>query len=81
MALASAGNLDAAIAQYREAVGLEPGSAESHERLGVGLAQAGRLAEAIAEFRRALEINPASASARKNLDLARGMQGSGPARR
>lgn len=62
-----AGALDVAIASYREAVRLAPGTAEAWNNLGVALRAAGRPAEARAAYRRALRARPDYAAAHDNL--------------
>ncbi len=47
-----------AIADYREAVRLDPNSAMSHADLGTALAQQGALEEALAEFQEATRLDP-----------------------
>jgi tetratricopeptide (TPR) repeat protein len=47
-----------AIADYREAVRLDPNSAISHANLGTALVQQGALEEALAEFQQATRLDP-----------------------
>lgn len=61
---------DRAIAEYREAILLQPGSAKSHNNLGVALIREGRTEEAIGEFREVLRLEPQSQDARGNLQKA-----------
>ena len=56
--LAEQGKLDEAIAEFREAIRLEPDSQLAHSNLGHGLVEQGKLDEAIAEFREALRLKP-----------------------
>jgi tetratricopeptide (TPR) repeat protein len=65
-----AGNLDAAIANYREFLKVQPRSLPARGNLGAALARLGRLDEAIAEYRKALEIDPANPALHLNLGLA-----------
>ena len=58
---------------YREALRLEPDSAEAHNGLGVALASLGRLDEAVGHFEQALRLDPANADARRNLERARAL--------
>jgi Flp pilus assembly protein TadD len=51
-------SLDQALAAYRQAVMLQPGSAVAHHNLGNALRDGGRLVEAVAEFRQALALKP-----------------------
>jgi len=64
------GRTDEAIAEYREALEINPAYPESHFDLGFALFQEGRTDEAMAEYRAALEIKPAYADAHSNLGLA-----------
>jgi tetratricopeptide (TPR) repeat protein len=57
------GKLDEAIAEYQQALAIDPDSFRAHENLGGALAAQGRLSEAMEHFRRALEIEPRSAKA------------------
>src|SRR3989338_8896238 len=78
--LAASGNLPEAIAQYKQALGLNPNFAEAHNNLGIDLATSGNLPEAIAQYKQALGLNPNFAEAHNNLgiDLARLGNGSSP---
>ena len=49
---------EAAEAEFRAAVGLAPGDADAHHRLGMAVKTLGRPADAEASFTKALEINP-----------------------
>jgi Flp pilus assembly protein TadD len=62
-----AGNLADAIAGYREALALMPGSAELRNCLGSALGGAGDLAGAVAQFRSAVALDPAFGAAHANL--------------
>jgi len=63
--------LSDAIAEYDEAVRLQPDYGEAHNNLGVVLAQMpGRLDDAIAQYEMALRLKPDSAQAHDNLGLA-----------
>jgi tetratricopeptide (TPR) repeat protein len=55
--LQMAGDLDAAIARYRESIAAHP-TAEAHTFLGWTLSFRGELEEAIAECLRAIEVDP-----------------------
>ncbi len=55
-AMMEAGDPQAAEAFLQEAVRLDPGYAEAHEKLGVVFGQLGRLNDASAAFKRALEL-------------------------
>jgi len=52
------GDLDKAIAEYREAIKLNPDYESAHYNLGSALEDKGDLDEAETEFRKAIEINP-----------------------
>jgi tetratricopeptide (TPR) repeat protein len=78
-ALAKQGKLDEAVAQYREALEIQPRYAETRYNLGIALSRQGKLDEAIAQYRAALEIAPAKTEARNNLGNALARQGSYPA--
>ena len=56
--LAGAGRIDEAVAPLREAVRLDPDSAEAQSNLGVVLGRAGQLAEAVTHYRKAIQIEP-----------------------
>ena len=56
----AAGDLEGAIAHYREAVRLEPQGAEAYTNWGRALAMQGKREEAIAKYREALRIKPLS---------------------
>ena len=68
--LAGQGRRDEAIAQYREALEINPDYVQAHGNLGAALAQQGRVDEAIAEYRELLKISPRDAEAYCNLGLA-----------
>ncbi len=67
VAYAQAGDLDAAIEQYRDAIRHCPTWAEGHSRLGDALFDKGDVEEALAECREAVRLEPDSAHARHNL--------------
>ena len=64
------GQPEKAIAQFREALRIDPTYSETHNSLGSALLQSGQAEEAIARFREALRINPAYSEARYNLGNA-----------
>src|SRR5208337_788376 len=73
------GNLDQALAQFAEAVRLEPAKAANHILLASALASAGRTSEAAGHFNAALRIDPNDREAREGLDQLRGQtQAKGP---
>lgn len=61
------GDLDAAIAHYREAVRLDPGSSDAHFNLGVIYTQKKDYGTAIKEFSDTLALDPSNAAARERL--------------
>jgi len=67
VALEQQGRREEAIAQYREALRIDPGRVQAHNNLGNLLDEAGRTQEALAEFREALRLNPKAALAHANL--------------
>ncbi|MDD5249700.1 MAG: tetratricopeptide repeat protein [Rhodocyclaceae bacterium] len=69
------GELDAALACYRQAVDIDPGYAEGHNNLGAALLQQGRNDEAIACCRRALALKPDLVQPHVNLGNAYKNQG------
>ena len=69
VALHQAGNLEAAVAAYRESLALAP-SVEARSNLGAALAALGRYQEAIEAYRGALAMSPGNGSIRYNLALA-----------
>ena len=68
--LAGRGQVDEAIANYQQALEINPGYAEAHNNLAVTLAGRGQVDSAIAHFQKALEIKPGYAEAHNNLALA-----------
>jgi tetratricopeptide (TPR) repeat protein len=67
-----------AIAEYKEALRLDPDYAEAHNNLGSALLLTGRTAEAIHEYEQALRSNPAYAKAHNNLGNALVQTGRAP---
>ena len=64
------GELDAAIAEYQQALRLKPGYAGAHNNLGTALYAQGRAAEAVAQYQEALRLMPAYAEIRYNIAMA-----------
>jgi tetratricopeptide (TPR) repeat protein len=60
----SLGNLKAAEAHFRRAIGLDPGQPDVHYYFGRWLSQAGRGPEAVEQLRTALHLSPAAIPAR-----------------
>jgi tetratricopeptide (TPR) repeat protein len=75
IALARLGRLDEAIADFNQALQLDPNDARIHYNLGTALLKKGRFEEAIASFQRAVQANPAYAGAHNNLGEALRCQG------
>jgi Flp pilus assembly protein TadD len=69
-ALADAGRLDEAIAQFRAASRLSPGYSGPHMNLGNVLTRMGRDADAVPEYRLALQGSPSNANVLYNLGKA-----------
>jgi tetratricopeptide (TPR) repeat protein len=70
-----AGQLDEAIAEYRQSLRLNSESAPTHYNLGFALSARGRRDEAIGEFQAALRIDPDYAKAHNNLGALLQMSG------
>jgi len=68
--LAQAGRLPEAIAQYEQALRIEPHNAEAHSLLAFTLAEAGKLPEANQQFEEAVRLKPDFAEAHNNLAAA-----------
>jgi tetratricopeptide (TPR) repeat protein len=64
-----------AIAQYREALRLNPAFAEAHSNLAETLAKQGQIEEAIVHYQEALRLDPASAGTHSNFGFLRLNQG------
>src|SRR5207245_2659714 len=60
-ALKDKGQVDEAIACFRQAIALDPKYVLAHNNLGYALKAQGQLDEAIASYRQAIELAPASA--------------------
>ncbi len=69
-ALVAKGDHDGAIAEYRQAIELEPKDAGAHGNLGSALVVKGDLDGAITEYRKVIELDPNDAKAHANLGLA-----------
>ena len=69
-ALAAAGRMPEAIAQFEQALELKPDYAEAHNNRGAALALAGRVGEAIEHCRLAVRIRPVYPEAHYNLGNA-----------
>jgi tetratricopeptide (TPR) repeat protein len=69
-ALAKQGQMEEAVAQYRDALEIRPDDPEIHCNLGVAFFQMSEPDEAIAQYRKALEIAPDYAVAHNDLGIA-----------
>jgi tetratricopeptide (TPR) repeat protein len=67
IAYASKGQLNQAIAEFREALRLDPDSAQTHWHLGAALADRGVLDEAADHLRRSVQLDPSNEDARRDL--------------
>jgi predicted membrane-bound spermidine synthase/Flp pilus assembly protein TadD len=67
IALAEKGELDKAIAQFRQSLQLDPDSAVTHWHLGAALASLGASRDAIEHLRRSVELDPANAQVHTDL--------------
>ena len=66
-ALLAQGQVEAAIAHYREALRIKPNDARAQFNLGRALAQEGRVDEAVSQYRETLRIDPKHVGALNNL--------------
>ena len=64
------GKVDEAIAQYQQALQINPNYARARNNLGNALCQKGNVDEAIAQYQRALQNTPDSAEIHNNLGMA-----------
>lgn len=67
VALAEAGRVDEAIADYREALAIHPDYPNANNNLGKALAERGRITDAIEHYRRAMRSKPDLLELRNNL--------------
>jgi tetratricopeptide (TPR) repeat protein len=70
LALVGRQQADAAIAEFRKAIAINPHFLDAHNNLGAALAGQGRLDEAIAAYQQAIRANPNYALAYLNLGIA-----------
>jgi Flp pilus assembly protein TadD len=66
--MAARGQLDSAIAEFREALALDPDSADTHWHLGAALAEAGALKEAEEHLRTSVQRDPNNVEAKHDLE-------------
>ena len=69
------GQVDEAMAHYRQALKTKPDFAEAHAHLGDALADSGQFDEAIVHYHKALKIKPDLAEAHASLGFALATQG------
>jgi Flp pilus assembly protein TadD len=74
-ALVAQGRFDEAMAQYSEALRLDPDSPETHNNLGNALASLGRINEALAQYSEALRLKPDYLEAHVDLGITLALQG------
>jgi len=68
IAYASRGQMDAAIAEFRQALALDPGAAATHWHLGAALAERGALDEAMEHLRTSVQRDPTNLEAKHDLE-------------
>lgn len=73
--LTQKGKYEAAIAQWRKAMAMEPDDPGAHYGLGQTMFLAGKVDDGIAQFREALRLDPHSAEAHNGLGTALGQAG------
>ncbi|HDN79272.1 MAG TPA: tetratricopeptide repeat protein [Chloroflexi bacterium] len=61
------GKLDEAVAEFKEAIRLEPDNAKAHYNLGLVYDKQGQFDQAIAEYKEAIRLDPNHVPARNNL--------------
>lgn len=69
------GELDEAVAEFKEALKISPNLSEAHHALGALYCLQGRLDDAIVEFQKAIRINPRHGDAHDRLALTYTRQG------
>jgi tetratricopeptide (TPR) repeat protein len=74
-----AGDLDDAVAEYQQAIRIDPAYTWAHNNLGVIWRNHGKIDDAIAEFHSAVEADPKNATAKENLAQAQKMKDAGAA--
>jgi tetratricopeptide (TPR) repeat protein len=74
-ALRAQGEIDKAVAEFRDAIELDPRYALPHINLGLALMDQGKAGEAFDEYRRAIQLDPKTALPHNNLGFALNAQG------
>jgi len=77
VSLAAAGQLDAAIEEFREALRHDPDSAAAHWHLGAALASRGDFAPAVEHLQRSVSLDPTNQDARSDLAAVQAAAGAG----
>ena len=75
LAFHDAGDLDRAIAAYKESLSLNPLQADAHNNIGVSYFYRGDVDTAITHFKHAIKIDPSRSDAHYNLGIAYGEKG------
>jgi hypothetical protein len=68
--LTAKGQLEAAIAEWKKVLELDPRNAKAHNNLGVALEWQGNLAEGMTHLQKAMEIDPNFSEAQSNFGIA-----------
>jgi len=79
--LVQTGRTSEAIDQYKQALRINPSSANVHSNLGAALGQIDRISEAIEQLKAALRINPNDIVAQNNLTKLQALQKTTPAKK
>jgi len=66
--LGAKGDLEGAMAEYREALRLNPNEAKAHNNLGLALEKKGHRRGALDEFRAAYMLDPKDATYKRNYE-------------
>ncbi|HEY3158293.1 MAG TPA: tetratricopeptide repeat protein [Vicinamibacterales bacterium] len=74
IAYASRGQLEPAIAEFRQALALDPDSAQTHWHLGAALAERGELQEAEEHLRTSVQRDPTNVEAKHDLETVSALQ-------
>jgi len=77
IAYASRGQLEPAIAEFRQALALDPDSAQTHWHLGAALAQRGELQEAEEHLRTSVQRDPTNVEAKHDLETVSALRRQG----